>query len=494
MGNRDYEKDAVRIEELLLEMHKSLTKLEENVAQKVAKGELTLEEIRELAANGANNRKTMSEVAETLGIGLSALTISMNKLVKRGYVERERGEQDRRTVYLRLSEKSVPIVQAYQEEHRHKISYRLARVSKTDRERFIVALESIHRYLDMSMAPPMRSSARGMFRQLSIGDRVLPVAVFQGAMSVGCTKGKMAGAVACEGGMGQIAADHIGLLEEGYSQDPVKTDLAVLARELDLAKKILAEEAQKNPDKPLGMIGVNIPAKEEHYKEYVQTALEHGADAIISGSGLPLTLPKLCRGKDVLLIPIVSTSRAAEIIMKRWAKSNRLPDAFIFANAYAGGRLGYKSAQIATATKTSRSLITEMKNTIGEIPLIVAGGITGRKTAELAYRYGADAIQVGSLFMNCQECEAPDFIKEAYRKAQEKDVLLLQEIGGRLCRVLANDYTRQLSQEEARDLTQDMCQTFQGNGDHAVIPCGSRVWKQPHPTSVEEAFRILRGV
>ncbi len=47
----------------------------------------------------------MSAIASRLGITVGSLTTSMNSLVKKGYVRRERSERDRRVVYIHLTEK-----------------------------------------------------------------------------------------------------------------------------------------------------------------------------------------------------------------------------------------------------------------------------------------------------------------------------------------------------------------------------------------------------
>ena len=67
-------------------------------------------------------------------------------------------------------------------------------------------------------------------------------------------------------------------------------------------------------------MGVNIMVALKHYKEHVQAAVAAGADVIISGAGLPMNLPEFvsrtCRTK---IAPIVSSKRATQLILKKWA-------------------------------------------------------------------------------------------------------------------------------------------------------------------------------
>ena len=79
------------------------------------------------------------------------------------------------------------------------------------------------------------------------------------------------------------------------------------------------------------------------YESLVKASCEAGADIIVSGAGLPLKLPELTEGfPDVALVPIVSSVKAANIIISRWKKHyDRYPDALVVETPNtAGGHLG----------------------------------------------------------------------------------------------------------------------------------------------------------
>ena len=86
-----------------------------------------------------------------------------------------------------------------------------------------------------------------------------------------------------------------------------------------------------------------------HYKEHVAQAVRSGADIIVCGAGLPLDLPGIVRDecemsgvKKPLIAPIVSSQRAAKLILKHWsAKYNDSPDIVVVEGPLAGGHLGY---------------------------------------------------------------------------------------------------------------------------------------------------------
>ena len=58
-----------------------------------------------MEAIGIQEPKNMSTVAKAVSVTTGTLTIAINHLVKKGYVERTRSEEDRRVVLVSLSEK-----------------------------------------------------------------------------------------------------------------------------------------------------------------------------------------------------------------------------------------------------------------------------------------------------------------------------------------------------------------------------------------------------
>ena len=90
------------------------------------------------------------------------------------------------------------------------------------------------------------------------------------------------------------------------------------------------------------MIAVNVMKAVTDYEVLVKQACESGANAIVMGAGLPLELPDLTEDHpDVALFPILSESRGINIVLKRWMRKNRLPDAIVIEHPnHAGGHLG----------------------------------------------------------------------------------------------------------------------------------------------------------
>ena len=179
-----------------------------------------------------------------------------------------------------------------------------------------------------------------MLRELRIGDMVAKLPIIQGGMGVGVSLSRLAGAVAKEGGVGVISTAQIGFEEPEFEKDQAKANLIAIKKHIKKAKELACGH---------GMVGVNIMVALKHYKEHVLAAVEAGADVIISGAGLPMELPELVDEKShTRIAPIVSSKRAANLILKMWAhRYNRTADFIVIEGPKAGGHLGFSNEQLA---------------------------------------------------------------------------------------------------------------------------------------------------
>lgn len=91
------------LNELLVRTFKDILAVEEYEIRKGPLKNLSISEIHTIEAIGMYSAKTMSQVATELSITVGALTSSINNLVKKGYVSRERDETDRRIVNISLT-------------------------------------------------------------------------------------------------------------------------------------------------------------------------------------------------------------------------------------------------------------------------------------------------------------------------------------------------------------------------------------------------------
>lgn len=190
-------------------------------------------------------------------------------------------------------------------------------------------------------------------KSLRIGDITLEKPIIQGGMGVGVSRGRLAGAVSACGGLGVISSAQIGYDEPEFATDQVLANEKAIRKHIALAKLI-------SGDKP---VGINIMVALKHYEDHVRTAVDAGVDVIISGAGLPMRLPEYVGDSGCKIAPIVSSVKAAQIILRQWKKKYcRTADFIVIEGPKAGGHLGFKKEDIATIT--AEQYEQEIKNII----------------------------------------------------------------------------------------------------------------------------------
>ncbi len=261
---------------------------------------------------------------------------------------------------------------------------------------------------------------------MKLGNRELALPLIQGGMGVGVSMGGLAGAVAAEGAMGTLSTADAGWNEPDFAAHPQQANLRALRREVQRAKRLAAGA---------GLVAVNAMVATRQYADSVRTALEAGADAIVSGAGLPLELPALAEGFEALLAPIVSSPRAAQLICRTWAKRyGRVPDFVVLEGCQAGGHLGFEEADLLSGRCTPLSrLIPEVlaalrpfEEKFGRaIPLFCAGGVaTGAEMARCT-RLGAAGAQLATRFIATEECDAGQGYKDVLLAARPEDLRII---------------------------------------------------------------------
>lgn len=261
---------------------------------------------------------------------------------------------------------------------------------------------------------------------MKLGNHELALPLIQGGMGVGVSMGGLAGAVAAEGAMGTLSTADAGWNEPDFAAHPQQANLRALHREVQRAKRLAAGA---------GLVAVNAMVATRQYADSVRTALEAGADAIVSGAGLPLELPALAEGFEALLAPIVSGPRAAQLICRTWAKRyGRVPDFVVLEGCQAGGHLGFEEADLLSGRCTPLSrLIPEVlaalrpfEEKFGRaIPLFCAGGVaTGAEMARCT-RLGAAGAQLATRFIATEECDAGQGYKDVLLAARPEDLRII---------------------------------------------------------------------
>lgn len=99
-----------------------------------------------IEAIGIEEPKNMTSIARELSVTVGTLTIAMNSLVKKGYVERTRGKEDRRVVYISLSEKGRRAYRHHARFHKEMIDSMTSGLSKEEMEALIRSLNKLNEW------------------------------------------------------------------------------------------------------------------------------------------------------------------------------------------------------------------------------------------------------------------------------------------------------------------------------------------------------------
>lgn len=284
--------------------------------------------------------------------------------------------------------------------------------------------------------------------------------IVQGGMGVGVSAHRLAGAVARENAVGTISSvdlrrHHPDLMAEtGKSRDKEainRANLVALDREIHSAKKV----AEGN-----GLIAVNVMRAVAEYAPQVRQSCESGADAVVVGAGLPLDLPELTADHpNVALIPILSDSRGISLILKKWMRKNRLPDAIVIENPrYAGGHLGAPKAEdigdtrftMARVLEETFELFKELGIEREKIPLIAAGGINRHEQIRKLLGLGASAVQLGTPFAVTEEGDAHPNFKKVLVEAEPEDIVTFMSVAGLPARAVRTPWLANYLEKEAK--------------------------------------------
>ena len=282
-------------------------------------------------------------------------------------------------------------------------------------------------------------TAMNRLPELSIGDLTAQLPIVQGGMGVGISGPSLAVAVAGAGGIGVLSSAGMGIDAPGYKDEPVAVSVNTLKAEI-------YEIRQKTN----GIVGVNIMVATSNFADMVQAAIDAEIDLIFAGAGLPLDLPKYLReGSKTKLVPIVSSGRAAALILRKWTSTyDYIPDAFVVEGPLAGGHLGFKKEQIHDPGYSLQKLVPQVTQACRpfeeasgkKIPVIAAGGVYSGRDIHEFMELGASGVQMGTRFVTTEECDASAQFKDSYLRCREEDIIIIDSPVGMPGRAIRNSF------------------------------------------------------
>jgi nitronate monooxygenase len=346
-------------------------------------------------------------------------------------------------------------------------------------------------------------------KSFKIGDLTIPVPIVQGGMGIGISLAGLASAVATQGGIGTIAAVGAGLIHGTHDKSYRQNNVDGLISEIKKARQLTQ-----------GVLAVNIMSVLTNFSDLVQTSIKEKIDIIFSGAGLPLDLPKYkTNGSGTKLVPIISSGRAALIIVKKWLQNyNYLPDAFVVEGPEAGGHLGFSYKDIDKQKHNLQAIVQDVLKITKElktkynkdVPVIAGGGIVSGSQINELFTLGVSAVQLGTSFIPTQECDASENFKQAFIDAAPKDIQLIESPVGLPGRAIENEFLLAASRGEKRPdsckygcikscnpkttkycIMEALLSAYRGKLNSGFVFSGAKGYKIKAITTVKEVFDRL---
>lgn len=133
------------INELLVEVFNNILTIEEKELRDLGV-ELSMSEVHVLEAIRNAELPTMTKVAKKLRVTVGTLTTSVGTLVKKGFVKRKRGVEDKRVVFLHLTDEALKVLEIHDNFHDKMIDAVFENLNLGEDEVLIKSLENVREY------------------------------------------------------------------------------------------------------------------------------------------------------------------------------------------------------------------------------------------------------------------------------------------------------------------------------------------------------------
>lgn len=212
---------------------------------------------------------------------------------------------------------------------------------------------------------------------------------------------------------------------------------------------VLREEIRKCKAATQKPFGVNVPLLYPDIDKHMQIIAEEGVKIVFTSAGNPATWTKWLKEKGITVVHVVANTKFAK-------KCETVGvDAIVAEGFEAGGHNGREE----TTTMCLVPLVKEHVN----IPVIAAGGIGSGQAMAAAFCLGADAVQIGSLFVASEESSAHENFKKAVVEAGDGATeLTLKELTP--VRLLKNEFYMQIQDAYNRDAEKSELEEILGRG------------------------------
>src|SRR6267142_2015963 len=195
----------------------------------------------------------------------------------------------------------------------------------------------------------------------------------------------------------------------------------------------------------LAALGAPLPA----YKPYSPVRFEDQARVLLDANvpafsfivGIPpREILEECRAKSIVTIGTATTPDEAAALQEAGV------DAIAASGFEAGGHRGSFLRAAEESLTGTFSLIPQVVDSV-EVPVIAAGGIADARGVVAALALGAEGVQMGTVFLSCEESGSSRLHREALRGGEAGHTGLTKGFTGRLARGIHNRLMKELNQD-----------------------------------------------
>ena len=188
-------------------------------------------------------------------------------------------------------------------------------------------------------------------------------------------------------------------------------------------------------DKPFG---VNLMLMSPYADDIAQIILEEDVKVVTTGAGNPGKHMESWKAAGIKVFPVV----ASVALAKRMERAGA--DGVIAEGCESGGHIG---------SITTMCLVPQVVDAVS-IPVLAAGGIADGRGLAASLMFGAEGVQMGTVFLASEECRIHPTYKELVLGAKDTDTAVTGEIcGGAPCRQIKTRYTRRVNERERAGAT-----------------------------------------
>jgi enoyl-[acyl-carrier protein] reductase II len=191
--------------------------------------------------------------------------------------------------------------------------------------------------------------------------------------------------------------------------------------------EIVREQIQKCKELTDKPFGVNIMLLNPNADDVARIVVEEGVKVVTTGAGNPSKYMEMWKAAGVKVIPVVASVAMAKMMERAGA------DAVVAEGMESGGHIG---------STTTFALVPQVVDAVN-IPVIAAGGIADGRGFAAAFMLGAEAVQMGTVFVASKESIVHANYKEKIIKAKDIDSTVTGTTTGHPVRCIRNKMTKE---------------------------------------------------